>query len=86
MRPGRSADERAIVERGILEDQTTEVAVSSNDVVGLFFLTEFVSIVLRLSFGCLADERGLVTKRTVHCTEEGTAEHTGDAEHVERDA
>jgi len=35
-----------VVERGILEDQTTKVTVCSNDVVGLFFLTELVTIVL----------------------------------------
>ena len=38
-----------IVKRCILEDQTTEVTVCGNDVVGLFFLTELVSIVLGLS-------------------------------------
>ena len=36
----------AIIERSILEDQTTEVTMSGNDVVSLFFLSELVTIVL----------------------------------------
>ena len=32
-----------VVERCILEDQTTEVSMSSNDVIGLFFLTKLVT-------------------------------------------
>ena len=35
-----------IVERSILEDQTTKVTVSGNDVVGLFFLTKLLTVVL----------------------------------------
>ena len=46
-----------IVKRCILEDQATEVTVSSDDVVGLFFLTELVAIVLRLGFGGLTNQR-----------------------------
>ena len=45
-----------VVKGGILEDQTTEVTVCGNNVVGLFFLTELVTIVLGLSF------RGLTYK------------------------
>ncbi|MFM1843829.1 MAG: hypothetical protein RLZZ490_2572, partial [Cyanobacteriota bacterium] len=40
----------AVVEGRILEDQPTEVAVGCNDVVGFFFLTEFVTVVLGLNF------------------------------------
>ena len=36
----------AIVERSILEDQTSEVTVCCNNVVGFFFLPKLVSIVL----------------------------------------
>ena len=39
-----------VVEGSVLEDQTTEVTVSGDDVVGLFFLTELITVVLRLSF------------------------------------
>ena len=43
--------ERATVVKGsILENQTTEVSMSSNDVIGLFFLTKLVTVVLGLSF------------------------------------
>ena len=35
----------AVVEGCVLEDQTTEVAVSCNDVVGLFLLSKLVAIV-----------------------------------------
>jgi hypothetical protein len=71
-----------VVEGSVLEDQTTEVPVGSNDVVGLFFLTELVSIVLGLVFGGLTNQRR-GNQRTVHCTEQRTAEHASNAEHVE---
>ena len=45
-----------VVEGSVLEDQATEVTVGSDDVVGLFFLTELITIVLGLSFCRLADE------------------------------
>ena len=48
----------AVVEAGILEDQATEVTVGRHDVVGLFLLTEFVTVVLRLGFGGLTDQAG----------------------------
>ena len=49
-RPGseEEVERTGVVERSILEDKTTKVSMSSNDVVGLFFLTELVTIVLRL--------------------------------------
>ena len=43
----------AVVERGVLEDQPSEVAMCSHDVVGLFFLPELVAVVLRFGFGGL---------------------------------
>ena len=46
-----------VVERSVLEDQTTEVTVSGDDVVGLFFLTELVTIVLGLSFCGFTNQR-----------------------------
>ena len=48
-RPPRGRSARTGVVEGVLEDQTTEVAMS-NDVIGLFFLTELVTVVLGLSF------------------------------------
>ena len=38
----------AIVKASILENKTSEVSMSGNDVVGFFLLTKLVSIVLRL--------------------------------------
>ena len=80
---GRNAASSRIVKRCILENQTTEVTVSSDDVVGLFFLTELVTIVLGLGFGGLTNQRR-GNQRTVHCTEQRSTEHTCYAEHVER--
>jgi len=42
-----------VVEARVLEDQPTKVAVGSHDVVGLFFLTELVAVVLGFGFGGL---------------------------------
>ena len=61
--------ERTTVVKGsILEDQATEVTVSSNDVVGLFFLTELVTIVLRLGFSGFTNQRRS-NQRTVRMRE-----------------
>jgi hypothetical protein len=65
----------AVVEAGVLEDETAEVAVGCNDVVGLFFLTELVAIVLAFSFAGFTHQRA-GNQRTVHCTEQGTTEDT----------
>ena len=46
----------AVVERGVLEDQATEVAVSSHDVVRLFFLAELIAVVLGLGLGCFTNQ------------------------------
>ena len=46
-----------IVKRCILEDQATKISVSSDNVIGFFFLTELVTIVLRLGFGGLTNQR-----------------------------
>ena len=40
----------AVIEGSILENKASEIAMSSNDVVRFFFLTELVTIVLGLSF------------------------------------
>ena len=71
-----------VVERSVLEDETTEVAVGCNDVVGLFFLTEFVAVVLGLVLGGLTYQ-GRGHQRTVHCGEQSTTEDTSHTQHVE---
>lgn len=72
----------AVVERCILEDQTTEVAVGCNDVVSFFLLTELVTVVLRFGFsGLTYQRRGY--ERTVHCGEQRTTEYTSHTKHVE---
>ena len=71
-----------VVEGSVLEDQATEVTVSSDDVIGLFFLTELVTIVLGLSFRGFTNQRRS-NQRTVHCTEQRTTEYPSNAEHVE---
>ena len=53
-----------------------------NDVVGLFFLTELVTIVLRLVFSSLTNERRR-NQRTVHRREQGPTKDTCDSKHVE---
>ena len=58
-----------VVEGSVLEDQTTKVTVSGDDVICLFFLTEFVTIVLGLSFGGFTNQRR-GNQRTVHCTKQ----------------
>jgi len=72
----------AIVEARILEDQPTEVAVSRNDVVGLFFLTELVAVVLGLVLSGFTHQGG-GHQRTVHRGEQATAEDGCDTQHVE---
>ena len=72
-----------VVEGSVLEDQATEVTVGSNDVVGLFFLTKLVTIVLRLSFSRLADKRGS-NETSVHSREKRSTEYPSNTEHVER--
>jgi len=53
--PGGEEEVQApgVVEAGVLEDQTSEVTVGGNDVVGLFFLPEFISSVLAFVLGGL---------------------------------
>ena len=71
-----------VVKGCILEDQTTEVTMSGDNVVGLFFLTELVTIVLGLSFGGFTNQRR-GNQRTMHGGEQGTTEDTCDSKHVE---
>jgi len=54
----------SIVERSALEDQATEVAVICYDIVGFFFLTELVAIVLRFYF-CGFTHRRRSHQRTI---------------------
>ena len=72
----------AVVEAGVLENQTTEVTVSGNDVVRLFLLTELITVVRGLAFRGLAYQRR-ADQGTVHGGEQRTAENTCDAQHVE---
>ena len=71
-----------VVEGSVLEDQATEVTMSCHDVVGLFFLTELVTIVLTFALSGFTNQRGS-NQRTVHSTEQRTTEDTSNAQHVE---
>ena len=51
-----------------MEDQTTEIAVSSYDVVGFFLLTELVTCISRLILSCFSDQTRSY-QRTMHSTE-----------------
>ena len=82
MQQGRSAG-TGVVERSVLEDQTTKVTVSGDDVICLFFLTELVTIVLGLSFCGFTNQRRS-NQRTVHSREQRTTEDPSDTQHVER--
>ena len=57
--------------------------MSGDDVVGLFFLTELVAIVLGLSFSRLTDERRS-NQTSVHSREQRSTEYPSNTEHVER--
>jgi len=72
----------AVVERGVLEDQATEVAVGSHDVVGLFLLAKLVTVVLALAFGGFTNQRG-GNQSTVHGGEQAAAEDASHTQHVE---
>ena len=72
-----------VVKGSVLEDQATEVTVSGNDVVGLFFLTELVTIVLGLSFCGFANQRRS-NETSMHSREQRSTEYPSNTEHVER--
>ena len=72
-----------IVERSILENQTTEVSMCCNNVVGLFFLTELVTIVLRLCFSGFTYKTGS-NETSVHSREKRSTEYPSNTEHMER--
>ena len=55
----------AVIKRSILENQTSEVTVGSDNVICLFFLPKLVSITLRDLFGSLPNE-GRRDERSVH--------------------
>ena len=83
-RPGSQEEVQAaaVVERGVLEDQATEVTVGSHDVVGLFLLAELVAVVLGLALGGFTHQGG-GHQRTVHGGEQAATEHTSHTQHVE---
>merc|ERR1711943_70258 len=83
-RPGSQEEVKAaaVVEGGVLEDQATEVTVGSHDVVGLFLLAELVAVVLGLALGGFTHQGG-GHQGAVHGGEQGSTEHTCDAQHVE---
>jgi len=57
-RPGSQEEVKAaaVIEGGILEEETTEVPVSSDDVIGFFLLTKLVAIVLRFILSWLSNK------------------------------
>ncbi len=72
----------AVVEGRILEDQAAKVAMSCHDVVGLFFLTKLVTVVLRLVLAGFTHQ-GRSHQGTVHRGEQSAPEHTCHTELVE---
>ena len=72
-----------VVEGSVLEDQATEVTVSGDDVIRLFFLTELVTIVLRLSFSGFTYKTGS-NQTSMHSREKRSTEYPSNTEHVER--
>ncbi len=58
-RPGCQEEVKTsgVVERCVLEDQTTEVTMGCDDVVCLFLLTELVTVVLGLSLSGFTNQR-----------------------------
>lgn len=56
--PQEEVQGTTIIEGGILENEPAEIAMGCYNVISLFFLAEFVPIVLGLGFGGFADQRG----------------------------
>ena len=52
----KEVERTRVVEAGVLEDETTKVPVCRNNVVGFFFLTELVSVVLGFIFSSFTDQ------------------------------
>ena len=73
----------AIVERGILKDQSSKVAVCSYDVVRFLFLSKLVAIVLRYFLSRLSDKTRS-NQASVHSTKQAPTKYTGNAKHMER--
>jgi hypothetical protein len=83
--PRKKCKATAVVEGSVLEDQTTEVAVSCNDVVSLFFLTELVTVVLGFNFsGFTNQEMKLPENRALR--EQRTTEYTSHTQACGRGA
>ncbi len=72
----------AVVEGGILEDQTAKIPVGRYDVVGLFFLAELVTVVLGLGFSGFSYQ-GRSYQAAVHGAEQRTAKYPSYTQHVE---
>jgi len=72
-----------VVEGGVLEDEATEVTVSGYNVVGLFFLSELVTVVLGFVLSRFTNERRS-NQTSVHSTKEAATEYPSHTEHVER--
>ena len=71
-----------VVEGSVLEDETTKVSVSGNNVVGFFFLTKLVTVVGGFAFSGFANQGGS-DQGTVHGRKKGSAKDTGNTSHVE---
>lgn len=71
-----------VVERSILEDQTTKVSVGGNNVVSLLFLAKLVSVVGGFLFSGFTNQRR-GNQGTVHGREERSTKDTGNTSHVE---
>ncbi len=72
----------AIVKGCVLENKSTEVAMSSNNVIGFFFLTKLVSIVLAHVFSRFTNQRRR-DQATMHSTEKTPSKYTSNSQHVE---
>ena len=83
-RPGSKEEVKTtrVIEGSVLENKATKITVSSYNVVGLFFLSELVSVVLRFSFSCFADE-GTSDQRSMHSREKRTTKYTSHPKHME---
>ena len=83
-RPGRQeeVEATAVVEGGVLEDETTKVAVGGHDVIGLFLLAKLVAVVLGLALGGFPHQ-GRGDQGAVHGGEERATENTRHPQHVE---
>ena len=71
-----------VVKASVLENKPTKIAVRCNDVVGFFFLTKFVTIIVAFVFSCFT-YKARCDKRSMHRTKKTATEYTRHAKHVE---